>query len=226
MAGWMNGWICTLYLKYAVVEWMDSFQTLCGSVCFLCVHFQVDNMVKQNGVFYRKTAQEREIERRVKERKQQLMESYKTRQSEIVSPATVLDTKLRTSVDRGGEHVASSPLSGREERIKTITDVSNSLYSVPLAEKRSFSEEYYEKKVLSAASSRQNKGEGLSAEDLCLFTSVCYWLGCKQRKSTVTVFCSFATVEGAERSQITEVKSPELPTSTCESQTDSLCHQI
>lgn len=119
-------------------------------------------MVKQNGVFHRKTAQEREMERRVKEKKQELMEYYKTRQRENVSSATGTDTKPQTGVNRGEERIASSPLSRREGRMETMTDVSqvsNSLYSVPSAEKRSYSEEFYEKKVLSAASSRQNKGK-------------------------------------------------------------------
>lgn len=117
------------------------------------MHLQVDNMVKQNGMFHRKTAQDREMERRVEEKKQELMEFYKT-QRENVSSAT--------SVNRGEERIASSPLSRREGRMETMTDVSqvsNSLYSVPSAEKRSYLEEYYKKKVLSAASSRQNKGK-------------------------------------------------------------------
>lgn len=185
-------------------------------------------MVQQSGVFSRKTAQEREMERRVKERQQELLEYYRTRQREIVSSATASDTELPvTSVGRGEEHAASSPLGGREGRTETMTDasqVSNSLYSVPSAEKRSYSEERYERKVPSAASSRQNKGERLSAEDLCLFSSVCSWLGCEQRKPTV--FCSVVTVGGAELSQITEVKSPERQTPTCKSQTDLLCHSV
>lgn len=118
-------------------------------------------MVKQNGMFHRKTAQDREMERRVEEKKQELMEFYKT-QRENVSSATGTDTKPQTSVNRGEERIASSPLSRREGRMETMTDVSqvsNSLYSVPSAEKRSYLEEYYKKKVLSAASSRQNKGK-------------------------------------------------------------------
>lgn len=140
---------------------------------------KVDNMVKQNGMFHRKTAQDREMERGVEEKKQELMEFYKT-QRENVSSATGTDTKPQTSVNRGEERIASSPLSRREGRMETMTDVSqvsNSLYSVPSAEKRSYLEEYNKKKVLSAASSRQNK-------------------------------------EGAELSQIPEVKSPERQTST------------
>lgn len=146
------------------------------------MHTQVDNIVKQNGVFYRKTAQEREMERRVNERKQQLMELYKSRQREIVSSATVSDTNLQRSVDRGEEHSASSPPSRREGRTEAMTDVSqvsSSLYSPPSVEKRLYSEEFYEKNVLSVASSRQNRGEGLSADDLGLFTSICSWLGCE-----------------------------------------------
>lgn len=145
-----------------VVEQIDCSQTLTGSVCFLSTHFQVDNMVKQNGVFHRKTAQEIEMERRVTEKKQELMEYYKTLQREKVSSATGTDPILQTSDDRGEERISLSPLSRREGRMETTADVSRvstSLYSVPSAEKRSFSEEYYEKKVQSAASSGQNKGK-------------------------------------------------------------------
>lgn len=170
------------------------------------------------------------MERRVKEKKQELMEYYKTLQREKVSSATGTDAIPQTSVNRGEERVSLSPLSRREGRMETMADVSrvsNSLYSVPSAEKRSFSEEYYEKKVQSAASSRQNKGKSLVARSSTRSsTSVCSWLEFEQRKSTVAMFCSFATVEGAEPSQIPEVKSPEQQTSTCKSQTDSLCHQI
>lgn len=119
-------------------------------------------MVKQNGLFNRKTAQEREMERRVKERKQQPMEYYKTWQREIVCSATVADTKLQTNVNRGEEHAASSPLGVGEGRMETMMDasqVSNSLYSAPSAEKRLYSEEGFGKKVLSVATSRQNRGE-------------------------------------------------------------------
>lgn len=158
----MDGSDCASYFQYLAVEQMDYLQTWLGSVCFLCVHVQVDDMVQQNGVFSRKTAQEREMERRVKERKEELMEYYKTRQREIVSSAAVSDTRLQTSVDRGERHAVSLPLGGREGRMETMTDesqVSRSLYSVPSAEKRSYAEESYEKKVLSASSSRQSKGE-------------------------------------------------------------------
>lgn len=144
-------------------EEVQSWEVIkCSSVCLLCVPAQVDDMVQQSGVFSRKTAQERETERRVKERQQELLEYYRTRQREIVSSATASHTELRvTSVDRGGEPAASSPLGRREGRTETMTDASqasNSLYPIPSAEKRSYSEERYEKKVLSAASSRQDKG--------------------------------------------------------------------
>lgn len=129
-------------------------------------------MVKQNGPFHRKTAQEREVERRVKEKKQELMEHCKTLQKENVSPVTGADMKPLTSTHGGEEHVASSPLSRREggmEKMTDVSQVSNSLYSVPSPEKRLYSEGYYERKVLSVASSRQDKGKWPLHEALYAF---------------------------------------------------------
>ncbi|XP_068448153.1 uncharacterized protein [Clinocottus analis] len=43
---------------------------------------KVDDMVTQNGVFYMRTAQERELAQRVKERKRELLESYRAQKDE------------------------------------------------------------------------------------------------------------------------------------------------
>lgn len=119
-------------------------------------------MVKQNGEFHIKTAQEREMERRVKEKKKELMELYKTQQRDIFSTTPATNTKTQTSVTGGEQYITS--LNRREERdvMETMADVSqasNRLYSTPAAEKHSYSEQYYDKNVLSVASNRQNQGK-------------------------------------------------------------------
>lgn len=119
-------------------------------------------MVKQNGDFHMKTAQEREMERRVKEKKKELMELYKTQQRDIFSSTPATNTKTQTSLNRGEQDITS--LNRREERdvketIADVSQVSNRLYSTPAAEKHSYSQQYYDKNVLSAASNRQNEGK-------------------------------------------------------------------
>lgn len=43
---------------------------------------QVDRMVRERGVFHMKTEQERQLEKRVQERKQQLMEEYRAQKEQ------------------------------------------------------------------------------------------------------------------------------------------------
>lgn len=117
-------------------------------------------MVKQNGEFHMKTAQEREIERRVKEKKKELMELHKTQQRDIFSATPATNAKTQTSVNGGEQHITS--LNRREEGDVTetmadVSQVSNRLYSTP--EKHSYSEQCYDKNVLSVASNRQNEGK-------------------------------------------------------------------
>lgn len=119
-------------------------------------------MVKQNGEFHVKTAQEREMEIRVKEKKKELMEFYKTQPRDIFSTMPATNTKTQTSVNGGEQNITS--LNRREERdvMETMADasqVSNRLYSTPAAEKHSYSEQYYDKNVPSVASNRQNEGK-------------------------------------------------------------------
>lgn len=119
-------------------------------------------MVKQNGEFHMKTAQEREMERRVKEKKKELMELHRTQQRDIFSTMPATNAKTQTS-DNGGERYITS-LNRREERdmMETMADVSHvssKLYSTPAAEKHSYSEQFYDKNVLSVASNRQNEGK-------------------------------------------------------------------
>ncbi|XP_047433391.1 uncharacterized protein LOC125003480 [Mugil cephalus] len=78
---------------------------------------KVDSMVQTNGVYFMKTVQERELEKRVEERKRELMESYRMQKEE----------KRRTVVD-------SNSLERRvrkEERDESVSvsQVSNGLHS-------------------------------------------------------------------------------------------------
>lgn len=117
-------------------------------------------MVTQNGVFSRKTAQEREMERRVKERKEQLLEYYRTQQRGIVPPAPA----PLASVGRGGGgggRVASSALDGTEGRMESMAAVSQVSPSLHSVDTRSYLEE---KKVASSSSSEQGDGERRSPQ--------------------------------------------------------------
>lgn len=137
-------------------------------------------MVKQNGVFTRKTAQEREMERRVMERKQELLDYYRTRQREMLSSSS----KPLANDLRGEEHVApSGQREGRTDSMTDVSQVSSSLHSLPLAEKRSNSEEFYEKKTPSLASTGQNEGERWLAEGRS------HQFDPDQEESAVTVCC-------------------------------------
>lgn len=117
-------------------------------------------MVKLNGAFLRKTAQEREMERRVKEKKLELLEYYKAQQRENISSAASTETTPQTRASSREENVSSSPLSRRGGQTETRTEVRQVMNSLQRErEKRSYLEEFYEQKVPSVASGRQSKGK-------------------------------------------------------------------
>ncbi|XP_033478935.1 GTPase IMAP family member 8 [Epinephelus lanceolatus] len=108
---------------------------------------KVDNMVKRSGVYYMRTAQERELEKRVKERKRELMETYRAQRREPVASTHILNTETRRSVDRvdRGEEYSTILERRREERHETEESVgvrqrSNGLHSTPAPEQQSYSE--------------------------------------------------------------------------------------
>ncbi|KAA8594949.1 hypothetical protein FQN60_012084 [Etheostoma spectabile] len=81
---------------------------------------KVDNMVKENGEYYVKTAQERELEKRVKDRKRELLESYraqKEERKETVSSMHIQSTEIRRGIDREEKSAAweRRRREGREE---------------------------------------------------------------------------------------------------------------
>lgn len=76
-------------------------------------------MVQKNGVYYIKTVQEKELEKRVKERKQELMESYRAHREEKRRAAGTLDRgeekicflqRSREEMERGADesHISVS----------------------------------------------------------------------------------------------------------------------
>lgn len=76
------------------------------------MYVQVDSMVKESGVFHMKTDQEREIEKRVKERQQELMEIYRAQ-------------KVQREETKASQHLGDARphrSSGGHEEYATSTD--------------------------------------------------------------------------------------------------------
>ncbi|KAI3353298.1 hypothetical protein L3Q82_019837 [Scortum barcoo] len=125
---------------------------------------KVDNMVRENGVYYTKTTQERELEKRVKERKRELMQSYRAQEEsrrETVASMHVPTMETLRSVDRGEEYSTAFQRRRREERDMMedrvdVSQVSNGLHSTPAPERRSYSEPHYERQVKRTPSFRLN----------------------------------------------------------------------
>ncbi|XP_035515880.1 uncharacterized protein LOC118326855 [Morone saxatilis] len=107
---------------------------------------KVDDIVKKNGVYYMTTAQERELEKRVEDRKQELMESYRAQKEERRETAAsthITNTETQRSIDRGEEYSAalekrrSDVIEGRVN----VSQVSNGLHSTPAPERQSFTDD-------------------------------------------------------------------------------------
>ena len=86
-------------------------------------------MVQAKGEYHRRTVQERDLERRVNERRQELMESYRAQKEERIESrgeeaATILETWRREE---------------REETERRASQTSNGLHSSPAPERESYS---------------------------------------------------------------------------------------
>lgn len=82
------------------------------------MHAQVDGMVKESGTFSMKTDEERELEKRVEERKRELMEMYRAqleKTKEAQAAQRLRETKPRGRSD-GAEEGAAPSVDGRKER--------------------------------------------------------------------------------------------------------------
>uniref|UniRef100_A0A3Q1EHT3 Uncharacterized LOC110948870 n=1 Tax=Acanthochromis polyacanthus TaxID=80966 RepID=A0A3Q1EHT3_9TELE len=79
---------------------------------------KVDNMVQKNGVYYMKTTQERDLEKRVKDRKRELMESYQAQKEE--KRKTFLSTSIPNTemLDREEEHISYLESKRRREEME------------------------------------------------------------------------------------------------------------
>ncbi|KAM9363246.1 uncharacterized protein ABDE67_014581 isoform 2-T2 [Symphorus nematophorus] len=125
---------------------------------------KVDNMVQKNGVYYMKTVQERELEKRVKDRKRELMESFRAQKEErreTVASRHIPNTETLRSVEGGEEYSTILERRRREERDVMedrmgVSQVSNGLHSTPAPERPSYSEPYNDRQVKRTPSFRLN----------------------------------------------------------------------
>lgn len=99
------------------------------------MHVQVDSMVRESGEFHMKTDQERQLERRVKERKEELMEVYraqKEQRKESKAAQPLGDAKAHRSSD-GPEEYPTSTDGGRNgvEATAGLSHAHNRLHADP-----------------------------------------------------------------------------------------------
>lgn len=126
-------------------------------------------MVQKNGVYYMKTARDRELEKRVKDRKQELMESYRAQKEErrqMVASTHIPNTETRRNISRGEEYSTAWERKRREEREKlegsvAVSQVSNGLQSTPAPEQQSYSEPNNDRQLKRTPSFRLNAGKRL-----------------------------------------------------------------
>ncbi|KAL6110154.1 uncharacterized protein ACO6RY_19297 [Pungitius sinensis] len=122
---------------------------------------KVDNMVSKNGVFYMKTVQERELEQRVKDRKRELLESYRAQKEE--RKEAVASTHIpKTETQRSGEDRTDSERGRRDQREEmeqsvAVSQRSNGLHSTPAPQQRSSSEPLSDRQPISTPSFSLNK---------------------------------------------------------------------
>ncbi|XP_038148372.1 uncharacterized protein LOC119788237 isoform X2 [Cyprinodon tularosa] len=105
---------------------------------------KVDSMVQTNGVYCIKTDQEKELEKRVLERKRELMESFRAQKEEekklimakSVSDTDVFDARQEPNSTLERRRKYKDEIEGRV----VANEVSNGLYSAPATERPSYSE--------------------------------------------------------------------------------------
>lgn len=188
-------------------------------------------MVKENGVFYMRTAQERELEKRVKDRKQELMENYRAQKEErreTVASKHITNTKTQRSIDRGEVYITFLERKRREERdvmegIRDVSQVYNGLHSTPAPERQSYSEPPNGRQVMTPRhpvtpryrlnAGKKPMGLGSGSYFCTKFCSISQYN--KSSKLTRIHICSFYSVDGAVLSQMSEVKSSPKQITTC-----------
>lgn len=132
-------------------------------------------MVRKNGVYYMKTAQEKELDRRVKDRKRELMESYQALKEEKKRTFSSRTSSNTEPLNRGEESISVFERRTREEQDELDssvfeTTVTNGLHSAPAPEQQSPSESPDYRTFTRSSSFRLNAGKGgLFLEFYCLF---------------------------------------------------------
>lgn len=125
-------------------------------------------MVKKNGVYLVKTAQERDLEKRVRDRKRELLESYRAQKEERGRETSthILNTETQSSVERAEERINTSERRRREERESdameervSVRQRSNGLRSTPAPEREPCSEPPPDREVKRTPSFRLNAGK-------------------------------------------------------------------
>ncbi|XP_047189862.1 GTPase IMAP family member 7, partial [Scophthalmus maximus] len=128
---------------------------------------KVDNMVQQNGVYHRKTVQERELEKRVTERRRELMESYRSQKEERkeVALTRTTNTETQRSVNRGEEFSSTVERATRPVRDEMEGRVgsslgSNGLHSTPAPERQSYSSQLHDDRQVKRTPSFELNADG------------------------------------------------------------------
>lgn len=106
-------------------------------------------MVSKNGVFYMKTVHERELEQRVKDRKRELLESYraqKEERKEAAASAHFPKPETLRSLEDTTDSVA-------------VSQRSNGLHSAPAPQQQSPLEPHNDRRAISTPSFRLNTGQ-------------------------------------------------------------------
>lgn len=103
-------------------------------------------MARKNGLYYMKTVQDRELEKRVKEKKEQLMESFRAQKEEKKKTHTSSYTPNTESQEEEYFNAISRERRRRQEEKEgmvegvKVSQVSSSLYSIPALERQPSSE--------------------------------------------------------------------------------------
>lgn len=123
-------------------------------------------MVKEKGVFSVRTAKEKELEKRVKDIQQEVMENYRVQKEErreTVASSHITNTKTQRSLDRGEEYITS--LEGRREERDVmegrlnVSQVSNGLHSTPAPQQHSYSEPHIDRQETRTPGFRLSAGK-------------------------------------------------------------------
>ncbi|KAK5899428.1 hypothetical protein CesoFtcFv8_008909 [Champsocephalus esox] len=122
---------------------------------------KVDQIVTKNGVYYMKTDQESEMEKRVQDRKQELHRAQREERRETVASTQSPNTETRRSVDREEEHSIALESRRREERAEvdrsvTVSQRPNGLHSTPAPKHQPYSEPQDDRQTRRTPSFRLN----------------------------------------------------------------------